>query len=282
LLSNTSRGGENTVRKTLKICSFILISLFAIGFCNIQGISAKSANVPSGASDVIYQCGEGVAVINLPSTLPTNYPPTATKMLIGVHIDSAPAKYAGIRLYVELWEIMPGDTEYEWQPWVEITTNANSQTLMKQFWGGCATEFNLAAATTYCSVYGIPTEFAPLLTTDNVLLVSKHVLTAFRCGDDVYIRLNAPQQIKQPMTTDTYWTLPALCLKLDGYGHSIHKETTITMSGWPGAWGGTFVTTQMGFNAAGTCTIPAWGYFNVKVSDGWISMNAKQTFYPPT
>jgi hypothetical protein len=264
------------------ISGSLLIILFAVGFLNIQAISAKNMNMPSGASEVIYQCGEGSAVINLPSTLPANYPPTATKMLIGVHIDSAPAKYAGIRLYIELWEIMPADTEYEWQPWVEITTNANSQTLMRQFWGGCATEFNLQAATTYCTALGIPTMLAPYLTTDNVILVSNDVMNAERNGNNVIINLNTPQQIKQPMTSDTYWTLPAFSIELNSNSGSVHKDTTFLMSGWPGAWGGTLIMKQMGFNAAGTCTIPSWSYNAIQTSEGWVSMNAKQTIYRPS
>jgi hypothetical protein len=202
-------------------------------------------------------------------------------MMVGVHIDDAPCKYVGVRLYIELWEIMPGTTDYSWQPWVEVTTNPRIAELMRIFWGGAATEFNLAAATYYCGLLQIDPSYAPYLTTDNVFVVCHKELRAERHGDDVFVKLATPLQVKVPMTLADYWTLPAFSMKLDAYGRSIHKESTFVMSGWPGAWGGTLVVKEKGFNANGAFTCPAWGYKTVPMSEEWITMQGMQTFYPP-
>jgi len=250
---------------------------------------AKNMHLPPGAFDVIYMNGGGTAVVDIPSgSIPPV--PTATKMLIGVHIDDAPAKYMGVRLYIELYEEFPQDSgTYSWQPWVEVTTNANTAKLMRDFWGGTATEFNLEAVTYYAELLKlqdppvvIPPELLPYLTTDNVFPVSDQQLTANRHGNNILVNLAIPLQIKAPMTFADYWTLPAFSLKLDVYGSSVHREPQIlVMSGWPGAWGGTLVVEEKGFNANGAFTCPAWSYNAMPMTEGWVTMQGKQTFYSP-
>jgi len=243
---------------------------------------AKDMHLPLGAFDVIYMNGEGTAIVDLPSgSIPSV--PTATKMLVGVHIDDAPSEYVGVRLYIDLYEeFPPGGGVQSWQPWVEVTTNANSADLMRAFWGGCATEFNLATTTIYCVALGIDPDFAPFLTTDNVFTVSDEQLTAERHGNNILVNLAIPLQIKVPMTFKDYWTLPAFSMKLDAYGSSVHREPQIlAMSGWPGAWGGTLVVEEKGFNANGVFTCPTWGYNAMPMAEGWVTMQGKQTFYSP-
>lgn len=239
----------------------------------IAPVFAKNMHLPAGASDVIYMNGEGSAIVDIPAGSTT---PSATKMLVGVHIDVAPAKYVGVRLYIELWELKPGDSTYSWQPWVEVVTNPNMAGLIRVFWAGCATEFDAAA-------YGVTDEpLHSLLSTDNVFLVGDGVLTVERHGNNILVNLATPQQVKYPATIPTaYWTLPAFSIKLDSYGGSVHQGSTYVMTGWPGAWGGTLAVSEMGFDANGAFTCPAWGYKAVSMTEGWITMEGTQTFYPP-
>jgi len=242
-------------------------------FAACAPVFAKNMHMPAIASDVVYLSGEGVAIVDLPSgAIPLK--PTATKMLIGTHIDVAPAKYVGVRLYVELWEIPPTATSYSWQPWAEVLTNPAMALLIRQFWGGTAAEFDAA-------VYGITAEpLHTMMSADNVFLVGANQLTVERHGNNIVVNLATPQTVKEPLSTST-WILPAFSMKLDAYGGSVHKETAYVMSGWPGAWGGTLVAEQKGFNANGAFTCPAWGLNAVSMTEGWVTMQSKQTFYPP-
>jgi hypothetical protein len=270
------------VKRVKKITVAVLALVLLMVCAAIAPVFAKNTHLPAGASDIVYMNGEGSAIVDIPSGSTT---PTATKMLIGVHIDEAPAKYVGDRLYIELWEIMPGATDYSWQPWLEVLTNPNMAELIRDFWAGSAAEFNIAAAIYYLVGAGFTPEeaavMAPFLTTDNVFLVGDNELTVARHGDHILVNLATPQQIKIPMTIADYWTLPAFSMKLHAYGESVHKEPTFVMSGWPGAWGGTLAVKEMGFNANGAFTCSAWSLDKAPMSEGWITMHGTQTFYPP-
>ena len=265
-----------------KIPLTVLALALSMMLTAVAPVFAKNMHLPDNAFDVVYMDGEGVAVVDLPNPVPENYPPTATKMWIGVHIDVAPAKYEGVRLYIMLWEEFPvGGGVYSWQPWAEVATNPNMADLLRVLWGGCAAEHNLAAAEYYCALLGIDPSYAPYLTTDNVFPVSSEELTVERHGNNILVNLATSQQVKQPMTFGTFYTLPALSMELHKFGGSVHKEGAFVMSGFPGAWGGTLEYEETGFNANGAFTCPAWGYNAVPISEGWITMNGVQTWYSP-
>jgi hypothetical protein len=205
-------------------------------------------------------------------------------MYIGVYHDEMPG-YEGARLFIMFWEIMPGETEYSWQPWAEFTTNPNTAEFLRIFWGGTAAEFNYAAALYYATLLGIPSPelAAPFLTTDNVFLVSDEALQVERHGNSILAHLAAQdKQIKVPMTAfpDLTFTLPELSMKLNKYGGSVHMPVTLYMTGWPGAVDGTLTEDLVGFNANGAFTCLDWNLNAAPMSEAWITIHGIQTFYP--
>jgi hypothetical protein len=269
-----------------KILSTVIALAFIMIFATFAPVFAKNQHLPPGATWGAYYSG-GNAVVDLPATVQENWPypeSTATKMYIGVYIDEMPG-YEGVRFFIMFWETMPGATEPSWQPWVEFTTNPNTANFLRTFWGGTATEFNLAAAVFYLEALGVPSdiavEIAPLYTTDNVFVVSDDVLQVERHGNSIFAHVAAQdKQIKVPMTISETWTLPELSVKLDKYGGSVHTPVTLYMTGWPGACDGTLTEDLTGFNANGAFTCLDWNLNAAPMSEGWITMHGIQTFYP--
>ena len=267
-----------------KILVIVLVLVAVMAFAAVAPVFAKNQHLPAGSTWKAYYSG-GNAVIDLPATVQESWPypeSTATKMFVGVYRDEMPG-YEGNRLFIMFWEIMPGETEYSWQPFAEFTTNPNTASFLRTFWGGTAVEFNLAAATTYCALLGINPAFAPFLTTDNVFVVSEDALQVERHGNSVFAHIAAQDKpIKQPMTAlpDVTFTLPELSMELNKYGGSVHTPVTLYMTGWPGACDGTLVEDLTGFNANGAFTCQAWNLNAAPMSEGWITMHGIQTFYP--
>jgi len=255
----------------------IVVAILILAFLMVSAVFtpalAKNPNLPPDASDVVYMGGEGSAVISIPDG---SIKATATQMRISVHIDDAPSKYAGVRLWVSLYEIPPFATTPSWQPWVELMTNDELAPLIRDFWSGTAIEYDVA-------ILGITEEpLHSLLSADNVYVVGDDKLSIERHGNNIRINLAASQQVKIPGVFPTqYWTLPSFSMELNAYGGSWHKELIYPMSGWAGAWGGTLISDEMGFDAKGTFTCSALNYDDVAMTEGWIVMNGKQTFYPP-
>jgi len=219
---------------------------------------------------VLYTGGE--ATINLPTnpSLRTNYPPSATMMKItAAHIEVSTTGIDKCQLLIWLYMFdTPTSTTRTWEPYAFITTNPKDVAFEKNFWSGTYVEFP--------GPY-----YSPLFVyTDNVKLVSGCTLHVVRHGDSVYVDLTAPQQIENPR--GLYFTVPAFCLQLDGYGTWIHSSETIVMTGWYGASGYTFKEHGMGFNANGEFTSSAWSYSCVAVSDGSVTIQGIAAYYPPT
>jgi hypothetical protein len=267
--------------KNIILGAMIILAMLASSVVLIP-VSAKNQNLPAGASWGAYYSGAN-AIIDIPTALLDSFPypsSTATKMYIGVYHDEMPG-YEGARLFIMFWEIMPGETEYSWQPWAEFTTNANTAVFLRNFWGGSAAEFNLAAATTYCIALGINPAFAPYLTTDNVFVVSKEALSVERHGNSILVNFAVQdKQIKEPMTFGDTFTLPAFSMTLNKYGGSVRMPVTFYMTGWPGACDGTLTEDLTGFNANGAFTCSAWNLNAAQMSEGWITMHGIQKFYP--
>jgi len=214
----------------------------------------------------------GEATINLPTdpSLLTNYPPSATMMKIGItHVEFSTNGINKCALLIELYMFdNPTSTVRTWEPYAVITTDANNMAFFRNFWSGTYVEFP-------------GPHYAPIfVTTDNVILVPSWTLRILGHGDDVYVNLAAPQLVENPK--GLYFTIPAFCLKLDGYQPWIHTSDTVSMTGWYGASGYTVNEERWGFNANGEFTSSTWSYNNVDVSDGRVTVCGIDTFYAPT
>lgn len=246
-------------------------------FATVVPAFAKNLNYPSGTI-VEYYYGLH-AYIDLPESLPTNYPPTATEMLLIFHhviIPNAGLDYTD--LYFEFYMTTLDNPTPHWEPYGLITTSAYSEAFNEIIWHGTWAHFD-------ATLYGLPEIF----NTDNIILVDEDVLEVERHGNRVYASLNAPQLIDNDILDpvnmifipNVYFTLYPFTVELSKYGGSAHSVETYTFDGWPGATGYTFVDEEMYFNANGEFTCPDLYPNEVALDNAVVVMNGIHTFSPP-
>ena len=98
---------------------------------------------------------------------------------------------------------------------------------------------------------------------DDVLIVNRH-------GNSITVELTAPQGSVQAFTVE-----------LNKVGGSVHRDNTIFLTEYPDASGYTIYIEDMGFNARGVFTCPAWGYDSVSMTDCFITMHGISIHTPP-
>ena len=98
---------------------------------------------------------------------------------------------------------------------------------------------------------------------DDVLIVNRH-------GNSITVELTASQGSVQAFTVE-----------LNKVGGSVHRDNTIFLTEYPDASGYTIYIEEMGFNARGVFTCPAWGYDSVSMTDCFITMHGISIHTPP-
>ncbi len=240
--------------------------VIAISFLIFATILAVSAVAPAFAKD--YNLDEGVnqaylsggsAVIATPSGWPTGGIPAGT-LKIEVHNIESGSVLSGDLLSVQI--LYPqSDGSLVWVPIADLTTNPNSLPFLKTL------------------MSGLPATLLPL----NLKSVSENILSVQRHGNSITAELTTPQVILwlKPTGGVTLVTIPAFTMTLSKIGGSVHQDSIITFTGYPGASGYTKYVDEMGFNADGTFTCASWGYVAHQMTDGFIIMHGITTFVPP-
>ena len=101
---------------------------------NVQIGTLPPLELPEGANSIEYYTF-GRAVINLPTPLPTNYPSTATQMIIGAkHVEIPNDKIDYCQLLIQLY-LGASPTPYKFVFSI-ITTSSDDAAFMKTVWSG--------------------------------------------------------------------------------------------------------------------------------------------------
>ena len=110
---------------------------------------------------------------------------------------------------------------------------------------------------------------------DDVLIVNRH-------GNSITVELTTPQTILMVQSgTPVPVVVPAFTVELNKVGGSVHRDNTIFLTEYPDASGYTIYIEEMGFNARGVFTCPAWGYDSVSMTDCFITMHGISIHTPP-
>jgi hypothetical protein len=112
----------------------------------------------------------------------------------------------------------------------------------------------------------------------NIRYVSDDVLIVNRHGNSITVELTAPQTIL--MGTGPV-VVPVFTVELNKVGGSVHQEETVLLTGYPDASGYTGYIEEMGFNAEGAFTCPAWSYDSEPMTDCFITMHGITIYTPP-
>jgi len=258
---------------------FLLLVLLTVTLPLTTGpVFAENMNLPPGASRIDYYFG-GNASIDLPAGLP-NYP-SATKISFDVYAQEGGSDPGVVTLLVQLYVPATATRPARWSAYAHIVTSDRVADFLRTFWHGTTIEFDSTIPPYNQPPYNYPASYG----TDNVIQVSKDVLTAERHGNSVFVSLNVPQMIKKvgaPSSTIDF-TLPPFTLELNKYGGSVHEERSTMLSGYSGASNYRQDREIMGFyaNGAFTCNYPGWNLNAATTSEGFITMHGILTFYPP-
>jgi hypothetical protein len=112
----------------------------------------------------------------------------------------------------------------------------------------------------------------------NIRYVSDDVIIVNRHGNSITVELTAPQTIL--MGTGPV-DVPAFAVELNKVGGSVHRDETVLLTGYPDASGYTGYVEEMGFNAEGAFTCPAWSYNSEPMTDCFITMHGITIYTPP-
>lgn len=125
---------------------------------------------------------------------------------------------------------------------------------------------------------GFPAAMMP----NNIRYVSDDVLMVDRHGNSITAELTTPQTIMMMSSTGPIpVVVPAFTMELNKVGGSIHKETIVQLTGYPGASGWTGYIQEVGFNAEGAFTCQAWSYNGEPMTDCFIAMHQIVNYVPP-
>ena len=232
-------------RITVVVLAVSLLMLFGA----LAPAFAKNFNYPEG-QDITYSSGgEGFIVPPVGSFGP------ATSMRIGAADVEIGSKGGGDNIEIDF--PFPTTEGPIYLPIAFFTTNSNPdlidwvQTIMS----------GLPAA-----LFG------------NIRYVSDDVLIVSRHGNSITVELTAPQTIM--MGTGPV-VVPVFTVELNKVGGSVHQEETVLLTGYPDASGYTGYVEEMGFNAEGAFTCPAWSYNSVPMTDCFITMHGITIYTPP-
>ena len=261
-----------------KILFIVLALAFSMMFTAVVPAFAKNLNYPSDTIVEYYYGGR--AHVDLPTPLPTNYPPTATAMRLIFHhvvIPNAGLDYTDLQVSFSMTTFL--NPIPHWEEFCILTTSPYSAAFNRVVWHG--TMIHLDA-----SYLNLPTPFD----TDNVILVDEDVLQVEKHGNRMYASLNAPQQIDSMIINlqadppivipNVYFTLYPFTLELSKYGGSTHYAETWTFD-WLGTTGYTFTVEEMYFNANGEFTCPELYPDAVTVDNARVVMKGIHTYSPP-
>ena len=117
---------------------------------------------------------------------------------------------------------------------------------------------------------------------NNIRYVSDDILMVDRHGNSITGELTTPQTILMMTAAGAVTVVvPAFTMELNKVGGSVHKETTIELTGYPGASGWTGYIEETGFNAEGAFTCQAWSYNSKPMTDCFIAMHQIVNYVPP-
>jgi hypothetical protein len=241
------------VKKLRKMVGSILIFSLLLGLVNIAPTLAKNFNVPEGVNVVYSSSGEGIVMV--PAGWPDNaaHPTMLRITAISVADGTLDASDANLEI-----DIPHGSA---WVPMVYFVTGSNPDLVpwAKQL------------------LSGLPCAMLP----GNTRALSTDVLKVERHGNTINVELTTPQTVlwyNPTLNGFVQVTLPAFTIQLEKVGGSVHKETTMSLTGWPGASGWTGVTEKMGFNANGVFTSSGW---NSEMANCFITMHGIGKWTPP-
>ncbi|HII85120.1 TPA: hypothetical protein HA273_00720, partial [Candidatus Bathyarchaeota archaeon] len=122
----------------------------------------------------------------------------------------------------------------------------------------------------------------PVSLSNNIRYVSDDVLMVDRHGNSITAELVTPQTVMlMGQSGPISLVVPAFTVELNKVGGSVHKETTLPLTGYPGASGWTGYIKETGFNAEGAFTCQAWSYNSEPMTDCFIAMQQIVNYVPP-
>jgi hypothetical protein len=219
----------------------------AISASSIVPAFAKNFNYPEGQDITYTSSGEGYIAT------PAGYFGAVTSMKIRAVNVEIGTKGGGDNLEIDF--PVPGTSTYI--PVAFFTTNPNPDVIdwLKILLSGF-----------------------PVLLPNNIRHVSDDVLIVNRHGNSITVELTAPQTIL--MGTGPV-VVPVFTVELNKVGGSVHQEETVLLTGYPDASGYTGYIEEMGFNAEGAFTCPAWSYDSEPMTDCFITMHGITIYTPP-
>ena len=234
-------------RITVVVLAVSLLMLFS----TLAPAFAKNFNYPEG-QDISYFSG-GVGFI----ATPTGYfGPIVTSMRIRANDVEIGTGGSGDHIEIDLGFNMAGNLVY--LPVAFFITNPNP------------------AITDWLKV--ILSGFPAASLEGNIRYVPDDVLIVYRHGNSITVELTAPQTIM--MGTGPV-VVPVFTVELNKVGGSVHQEETVLLTGYPDASGYTGYIEEMGFNAEGAFTCPAWSYDSEPMTDCFITMHGITIYTPP-
>jgi hypothetical protein len=122
----------------------------------------------------------------------------------------------------------------------------------------------------------------PVTLPNNIRYVSEDVLMVDRHGNSITAELTTPQTIMMLSSTGPIpVVVPAFTMELNKVGGSVHRETTIELTGYTGASGWIGYIEETGFNAEGVFTCQAWSYNSEPMTDCFIAMHQIVNYVQP-
>ena len=236
--------------KRIKIVVSVVSLLMLFGA--LTPAFAKNFNYPEG-QDIVYSSG-GEGFIAAPAGY---FGPITSMKIRAVNVEIG-LQGSGDNLEIDF--LVPGTSIYI--PVVFFTTNPNPDIIdwLKILLSG------FPAA-------GLPS---------NIRYVSDDVLIVDRHGNSITVELTTPQTILMVQSgTPVPVVVPAFTVELNKVGGSVHRDETVVLTGYPGASGWTGYIEEMGFNAEGAFTCPAWSYNSEPMTDCFITMHGITIYTPP-
>ncbi len=240
-------------KKTASLFLLIILAIAASSFA-FTSVFAKNMNIPGNAK-IEYWTG-GIGIVETPTDWPNR----------GLH--QSILRFYGFE--VEAGTLGPTDVLILAVPsplgWVAIACFATNPDV---------TPFLKSVRS------GMPAAIGPL----NTKTVSEDTLRVERHGNQIHVELATAQTIYWANATGTgiiTISLPAFTMNLDEIDGSIHKDHVDSFTGYKAASNYTVSVDEMGFNANGSFTCPAWSYLNHVMNTCFITMHGISIYIPPS
>jgi hypothetical protein len=240
------------VNKVKRISVVVLAVSLLMLFGALTPAFAKNFNYPEG-QDIVYSSG-GEGYVATPAGY---FGPVTSMKIRAVNVEIGTHGFGD---NIEIDFLFPLPTGPIYLPIAFFTTNPNPDVID---WLKIV-------------LSGFPAALLP----NNIRYVSDDVLIVNRHGNSITVELTAPQTILM-MPGPVSVVVPAFTVELNKVGGSVHQDKTVVLTGYPGASGWTGYTEDMGFNAEGAFTCPAWSYDSEPMTDCFITMHGITIYTPP-